>query len=223
MNRLKTMGILDWTITFSQMLEWTHQLAGIKDHSHTSAETMNAYGADYNKRKSVNSANFHRSKRLKWLKNRLDELNVELEFATNERAEALEYKIGETEAEMIALKTQTEENPAAANALKKKESAAANALKNEERATANAKRRHADSELIDIYRNNSSGLNPDEVMRAKELEKARDQKNEQEKNRYHAQRAAAKGMVRLWTCDVCKSCTFDTFEKAVAHESQCNA
>jgi hypothetical protein len=51
---------------------------------------MNAYGADYNLRKSVKGANFHRSKRLKWLKNRLDELNVELELATNERAEALE-------------------------------------------------------------------------------------------------------------------------------------
>ncbi len=44
LNQLKTMGILDSMITFSQMLEWTHQLAGIKDHSHTSAETMNAYG-----------------------------------------------------------------------------------------------------------------------------------------------------------------------------------
>jgi hypothetical protein len=72
-NQLKTMGILDSTITFSQTLEWTHQLAGIKDHSHTSAETMNAYGADY-KRKSFKGANFHRSNRLKWLKNRLDEL-----------------------------------------------------------------------------------------------------------------------------------------------------
>jgi hypothetical protein len=114
------MGILDSTITFSQMLEWTHQLAGIKDHSHTSAETMNAYGADYNKRKSVNSANFHRSKRLKWLKNRLDELNVELELATNERAEALEYKIRETEAEKIALETQTEEHRVAAYILRKR-------------------------------------------------------------------------------------------------------
>jgi hypothetical protein len=78
-NQLKTMGILDSTITFSQMLEWTHQLSGFEDHSHTSAETMNAYGADYKKRCCVKGANFHRSKRLKWLKNRLDELNVELE------------------------------------------------------------------------------------------------------------------------------------------------
>ncbi len=85
---------------------------------------------------------------------------------------------------------------------------------------------NADSELIEIYRNDSSALNPDEVSRAKELEKARDRKNERSNNRYHAQRAAAKGeaqraaakgLVRLWTCDVCKSCSFDTFEKAVAH------
>jgi hypothetical protein len=48
-NQLKTMGILDSTITFSQMLEWTHPLAGIKDHSHTPAETMNPYDAKYKK------------------------------------------------------------------------------------------------------------------------------------------------------------------------------
>jgi hypothetical protein len=95
-----------------------------------------------------------------------------------------------------------------------------------------AKRKHADSELIEIYRNDSSALNPDEVSRAKELVKARDQNNLKNRTRYHAQRAAAKGealraatkgLVKKWTCDVCKSCSFDTFEKAVAHESQCNA
>ena len=52
---------------------------------------------------------------------------------------------------------------------------------------------YAYSELIELYRNDSSALNPDEVSRAKELEKARDRNNEQNKNRYHAQRAAAKG------------------------------
>ena len=180
LNRLKTMGILDSMITFSQMLEWTRQLAGIKDHSHTSAETMNAYGADYNKRKGVNSANLHRSKRLKWLKNRLDELNVELELATNERAAALVNEIGETEAEKIALETHTEEHRVAAyvlkkeerataNALKKEERAAANALKKEERAAANATRRHADSELIEIYRNESSALILMKCPRAEDL------------------------------------------------------
>ncbi len=56
---------------------------------------------------------------------------MELELPTNERAEALEYKIGETEAEMIALKTQTEENRVAADVLKKEERAATNALKKE--------------------------------------------------------------------------------------------
>ena len=43
----KDLGILDSTITLSQMPKWTQTLAGIKDHSHTSAETMNAYDADY--------------------------------------------------------------------------------------------------------------------------------------------------------------------------------
>ena len=46
LEQLMTMGILDSTITFSQMLEWAQPLAGIKDHSNTSAETMNAYDAD---------------------------------------------------------------------------------------------------------------------------------------------------------------------------------
>ena len=62
------------------------------------------------------------------------------------------------------------------------------------------------------------------------LVKARNRKNENEAERYHAQwaaakgeaqRAAAMGLVKKWTCNVCKSCSFDTFEKAVAHESQC--
>ncbi len=50
LKQLKKMGILDSTITFSQVLEWTYHLAGIKDHSHMPAEMMNAYGANYKKR-----------------------------------------------------------------------------------------------------------------------------------------------------------------------------
>jgi len=50
LDQLKTMGILDSTITFSQMLEWAQPLAGIKDHSNTPAETTNAYDAEYKKR-----------------------------------------------------------------------------------------------------------------------------------------------------------------------------
>jgi len=46
LDQFKTMGILDSTITLSQMLKWTKTLAGIKDHSHTPAETTNAYDAD---------------------------------------------------------------------------------------------------------------------------------------------------------------------------------
>ena len=50
-EQLMTMGILkDLTITFSQMLEWSQPLDGIKDHSNTPAETTNAYDADYKKR-----------------------------------------------------------------------------------------------------------------------------------------------------------------------------
>jgi hypothetical protein len=83
-----------------------------------------------------------------------------------------------------------------------------------------AKRYHADSKLIEMYRNDSSALNPDEVSRAEELIKARDRKSEKSVTRYHAQRAAAKGGTAKWTCDVCKSFSFDMFEEAVAHESQ---
>jgi hypothetical protein len=74
-----------------------------------------------------------------------------------------------------------------------------------------AKWYHADFELIEIYRNDSSALNPDEVSRAEELVKARDRKNEKSVTRYHAQRAVGKGGTAKWTCDVCKSCSFDTF------------
>ena len=59
------------------------------------------------------------------------------------------------------------------------------------------------------------------------MEKARKRKKENQVNRYHAQRAgyhaqraAAKGLVAKLTCDVCKSCSFDTFEKSVARENQ---
>ena len=46
LDQFKTMGILDSTIPLSQMLKWTKTVAGIKDHSHMPAETMNAYDAD---------------------------------------------------------------------------------------------------------------------------------------------------------------------------------
>ena len=60
-EQLMTMGILDSTITLSQMLEWAQPLAGIKDHSNTSAETTNAYDADYKKRCVIRGANFVRA------------------------------------------------------------------------------------------------------------------------------------------------------------------
>ena len=72
---------------------------------------------------------------------------------------------------------------------------------------------HADSKLIDIYRNGSSALNPDEVSRAEELVKAREQRNEKRRTQRAAAkdeflRAAAKDLDEKWTCDVCKSCSY---------------
>jgi hypothetical protein len=49
----KTIVHLDLRITLSQMLVWTQTLPDIKDHSNTSGETMNAYGADYKKRCAI--------------------------------------------------------------------------------------------------------------------------------------------------------------------------
>ena len=118
-----TMGILkDSTITFSQMLEWSQPLDGIKDHSNTPAETTNAYDADYKKRCFIRGTNFHRSKRLKWLHNRLVNLNVDLELARNEasheRVTALEIEIDVMKADKNVLESQTEEQWVAAYALR---------------------------------------------------------------------------------------------------------
>jgi hypothetical protein len=125
LEQLKTIGILDWTITVSQMLEWAQTLAGINDHSHTPAETTNAYDDDYKKRHGFRGANFARAKRLKWLENRLVELSVVLEVASNEasheRVAALVIEMDVMKAEKIALETQIEEQRAAAYALKQEE------------------------------------------------------------------------------------------------------
>jgi hypothetical protein len=113
------MGIQeDSTIAFSQMLEWAQHLNGIKDHSNTPAETTNAYDADYKKRCVIRIANFHRSKRLKWLNNRLVNLNVDLKLARNEasheRVTALEIEIDVMKADKNVLESQTEEQRVAA-------------------------------------------------------------------------------------------------------------
>jgi flagellar biosynthesis GTPase FlhF len=120
------MGILeDSTITFSQMLEWAQPLNGIKDHSNTPAETTNAYDADYKKRCVIRGANFQRSKRLKWLHDRLVNLNVDLELARNEasheRATALEIEIDVMKADTNVLESQTAEQHVAAYALRDRE------------------------------------------------------------------------------------------------------
>ena len=84
LEQLRTMGIRDLMITFSQMLEGTETLVGIKDHSNTLAEMMNAYNAKYKKLCAIWGANFHCAVRLKWLENQMAELNVDLELAANE-------------------------------------------------------------------------------------------------------------------------------------------
>jgi hypothetical protein len=114
LKQLKTMGILeDSTITFSQMLEWAQALDGIKDHSNTPAETENAYDADYKKSCVIRGANFICSKRLKWLHNRLVNLNVDLKLARNEasheRVTALEIEIDVMKADKNVFESQTEE------------------------------------------------------------------------------------------------------------------
>ena len=113
LEQLKTMDILDSTITLSQMLEWAQPLAGVKDHSNTPAKTTNAYDAERKKRCVFQGANFHRSKRLKWLLNRLVNLNVDLELARNEalheRVTALEIEIDVMKTDKILLETQTAE------------------------------------------------------------------------------------------------------------------
>ena len=95
------------------MLEWAQPLAGIKDHSNTPAETTNAYNA--------RGANFHRSKRLKWLHNRLVNLNVALKLAKNEalheRVTALEIEIDIMKADKNVFESQTAEQRVAAYAL----------------------------------------------------------------------------------------------------------
>ena len=123
LEQLKTMGVLeDSTITFSQMLVWAQPLAGIKDHSNTPAERTNAYDANYKKRCNIRGANFHRSKRLKWLHNRLVNLNVDLELARNEalheRVTALEIEIDKMKADKNELESQTAEQRIAAYALR---------------------------------------------------------------------------------------------------------
>jgi flagellar biosynthesis GTPase FlhF len=125
-EQLMTMGILeDSMITFSQMLEWAQPLDGIKDHSNTPAETTNAYDADYKKRCVIRGANFQRSKRLKWLHDRLVNLNVDLELARNEasheRATALEIEIDVMKADTNVLESQTAEQHVAAYALRDRE------------------------------------------------------------------------------------------------------
>ena len=107
------------------MLEWTITLAGIKDHSNTPAETMNAYDADYKKRCTIRGANLHSSKQLKWLHNRLVNLNVDLKLARNEasheRVTALEIEIDVMKADKNVLESQTAEQRIAAYARKRTE------------------------------------------------------------------------------------------------------
>ena len=97
-------------------------LDGLKDHSNTPAETTNAYHADYKKRCVIRGENFNPSKRLKWLHNRLVNLNVDLNLAMNEasheRVTALEIEIDVMKADKNVLESQTAEQRVAAYALR---------------------------------------------------------------------------------------------------------
>jgi hypothetical protein len=70
----------------------------------------------------IRGANFNRSKRLKWLHNRLVNLNVDLKLARNEalneRVTALEIDIDVMKADKNLLESQTEEQRVAAYALR---------------------------------------------------------------------------------------------------------
>ena len=78
---------------------------------------LDGCGADYKKRCDARGANFQRSKRLKWLNNRLLDLDVGLELARNEELhdaiEALVTNMEEMKAEKIRLETRTEKQRAA--------------------------------------------------------------------------------------------------------------
>ena len=125
LEQLKTMGIGDSTITFSQTLERTQTLVGIKDHCNTPPEKMNAYNAEYNELCDIQGANYNHVARLKWLENQLAEHNVNLELATNEEMlniiVALCIKMDVLKAEKIAVETQTEEQCAATYAQKQED------------------------------------------------------------------------------------------------------
>ena len=120
------------------MLEWAQTLDGIKDHSNTPAETTNAYDADYKKRCVIRGANFHRSKRLKWLHNCLVNLNVDLKLARNEalheRVTALEIEIDVMKADKNVLESQTAEQCVAAYALEEAQRVAKIAERDRKRA-----------------------------------------------------------------------------------------
>ena len=125
LEQLKTMVILDSTITLSHMLEWTKTLTGIKNHSHMPAETMNAYDSEYKKLLCFWIANREHAGQQKWLENQLVELNVDLELATNEAlldiVASLGIEMDVMKVEKIALETQTEEQRTAMYAQKQEE------------------------------------------------------------------------------------------------------
>ena len=99
---------------------------------------MNAYDADYKKKCVIRGANFNRSKRLKWLHNRLVNLNVDLKLARNEasheRVTALEIEIDVMKADKNVLESQTAEQRVAAYALEEAQRVAKIAKRNRKRA-----------------------------------------------------------------------------------------
>ena len=95
-------------------------------------------------RRVIRGANFHRLKRLKWLHNRLVNLNVDLELARNEasheRVTALEIEIDKMKADKNELESQTAEQRVAADALKHAEKEAEEAQRVAKAAAKAAKR-----------------------------------------------------------------------------------
>jgi flagellar biosynthesis GTPase FlhF len=192
LKQLKTMGILeDSTITFSQMLVWAQPLAGITDHSNTPAETTNAYDADYKKRCVIRGANFHRSKRLKWLHNCLVNLNVDLKLARNEasheRVTALEIEIDKMKADTNELESQTAEQRVAAYALRDRE----------------RDRKHAAKELAEEAKR-AEKVAEDEAKRVAKAERDRKRTEKVVEEAQRAAKAAAKAAERnaKWSAEV---------------------
>jgi hypothetical protein len=143
----------------------------------------------------IQGANFHRSKRLKRLHNRLVNLNVDLELARNEasheRVTALEIEIDKMKADKNELESQTAEQRVAADALKHAEKEAEEAQRVAKAAESDRKRAEKVAE--------------DEAQRvAKAAEGYRKRAEKEAEEAQRGPKAAAKAAERdaKWTAEV---------------------